>query len=114
MIDTDSWKGDVAEVKLLQQCKEAIREVVANSEVILYGSRARHTAEEISDYDILILVDGPVDMALKERLVSNVYPLELDSGAVLTLLAYSKQQWDSALYRAMTLHKNIDREGVVL
>ena len=114
MISIDSWKSSTADVELLQRCKRAIRQVVPDADVILYGSRARGDADEYSDYDILIIVNGLVDMALKEKILSNVYPLELETSAVLTLITYSKQQWDSPLYRAMPLHKNVDREGVLL
>ena len=114
MISIDSWTNSTADVELLKRCKKAIRQIVPDADVILYGSYARGDADKYSDYDILIIVNGPVDMALKEKILSNVYPLELDSGAVLTLFTYSRQQWDLPLYRAMPFHKNVDREGVLL
>ena len=114
MISIDSWRGSSVDVELLQRCKEAIRQVVPEADVILYGSRARGEADKYSDYDILIIVSGPVDMTLEKKILDNVYPLELETGAVLTLITYNKQQWDSPLYRAMPLHKNVDREGVLL
>lgn len=110
----NSWTSNAADAALLQRCKRAITDVVADAEVILYGSRARGDAHEDSDYDILVIVNGPVDMALEEKMVSNVYPLELETGAVLTLIVYSREQWNSPLYRAMPFHKNVDREGVML
>ncbi len=114
MISIDAWNGDQADVALLRQCKGAIRRVVPDADVILYGSRARGQAHEYSDYDILILVDGVVDMALKESILAQVYPLQLDAGALLTLVTYSRKQWDSPLRRAMPFHRNVDREGVIL
>jgi len=45
--------------------------------------------------------------------VSSIYPLELDTGAVLTLATFNRRQWDSRPYRDMPPHKNIDREGVL-
>lgn len=114
MLSIDSWKPDAADVGLLRRCKAAIRQVVEDSDVILYGSRARGDAGEHSDYDILIIVDGPVNMALEKKILDGVYPLEFETCEVLTLIVYSKQQWDSLLYRAMPFHRNVDREGVVL
>jgi predicted nucleotidyltransferase len=114
MISIDSWKGSNEDVELLKRCKKAIGQVVPDADVILYGSRARGDANEYSDYDILILVNGDAGLPLEQKIRSNVYPLELDSGAVLTLFVYSRQQWDTPLYRAMPFHENVDRDGVLI
>ena len=91
MISIDSWKGSAKDIELMQRCKEAIKKAVPNSDVILYGSRARGEAQEYSDYDILIIVNGPVDMDIENKIRENVYPLELETFDVLTLIIYSKQ-----------------------
>jgi len=114
MIPVDAWKPVSADVELLNRCKKAIRQVVPDADVILYGSHARGDADEYSDYDILVLTDGPADIPVHKKMIDCIYPLELDTGAVLTLAIYNKQQWDTPLYRAMPFHKNVDREGVLL
>jgi len=114
MISYESWEPRTADADLLQRCKQAIRAVVPDADVILYGSRARGDAREDSDYDLLVLVDRPADVELQKQLISSTYPLELESGAVLTLTAYSRDLWNSRLYKAMPFHENVDREGVVL
>ena len=53
-------------------------------------------------------------MAFEERILDNIYPLELETVQVLTFIVYSQQEWNLPLYRAMPLHKNVDREGVLL
>ncbi len=114
MIPVDSWKPVNADAELLKRCKKAIRQVVPDADVILYGSRARGDADEYSDYDILVLTDGPSDIPVHKKMIESIYPLELDTGAVLTLAIYNRQQWDTPLYRAMPFHENIDRDGVIL
>jgi len=114
MIPIDVWNGSREDIELLRQCKAAIRQVVLDADVILYGSRARGDADEYSDYDILVLTTGPSDIPVHEKMIESIYPLELDTGAVLTLAVYNKQQWNTPLYRATPFHKNVDREGVLL
>ena len=98
----------------LRRCKAVIAEVIRDAEVILYGSRARGEAQKYSDYDLLVLVDEPVNIDLKEKILDQVYPVQLETGRMISFIVYNKQQWRSPLYRAMPLHKNIDREGIVL
>lgn len=114
MIERESWNSTSADDRLLTECKAAIRRVAPDASLILYGSRARGDAQEHSDYDLLVLVEGAVDMQLEQSIVDQLFPLELRTGKVLTMLIYSRSQWDSTLYRAMPLHKNVTREGVVI
>jgi predicted nucleotidyltransferase len=113
MISYESWEPRTADADLLQRCKQAIRAVVPDADVILYGSRARGDAAEDSDYDLLVLVDHPADVTMHERLIASISPLE-DDGAVLTLSVYNRDLWNSKLHRAMPFHENVDREGVLL
>jgi predicted nucleotidyltransferase len=83
-------------------------------QTLFFMAHARGDANEYSDYDILIIVDGFVDMALEKRILDKIYPLEVETCQVLTFIVYSKQDWDSPLYKVMPLHKNVDRDGVIL
>ena len=46
--------------ELLPRVKQAVQETEPGAEIILYGSRARKEARSESDWDFLVLVDGPL------------------------------------------------------
>jgi len=114
MISMDAWQGHEADKALMDRCRQAIRRVVPDADIILYGSRARGDAQAYSDYDLLVLVDQPASIALKDRILSSIYPLELETGAMLTLITYNRRQWESLPYREMPFHENVERDGVAL
>ena len=94
----------------------AIRECLAknmpaNGKAILFGSQARGTAREDSDWDILIILD-------KEKLMADdydniTYPLtELgwELGAEINSVVYTAQEWEK--YRNTPFVRNVEKEGV--
>ena len=96
----------------------AIRECLAknmsaNGKEILFGSQARGTAREDSDWDILIILD-------KEELLptdydSITYPLtmlEWNLGKEINPVMYSAKEWQK--YRNIAFCKNVEREGIRL
>ncbi|MGB9887872.1 MAG: nucleotidyltransferase domain-containing protein [Moorellales bacterium] len=102
------------ERELLQRCRDLIREVVPDARVILYGSRARGDAGVESDYDLLILAKGPVNWRVEDAIREKLYPLELETGAVFSIAAFSEEEWNSPLYQAMPFSQNVRREGIIL
>lgn len=94
--------------------KQAVYDLEPRAEIILYGSRARGDARHDSDWDVLVLVDGPVDLARKQALWHQLYTLELDLEETLCPVVVSRQDWDSPLFQAMPFHDNVDHDGIML
>jgi predicted nucleotidyltransferase len=97
---------------VLSKCKTAVKKLLPDADIILFGSRARGQAKEYSDYDLLILVDQKADLKLSEKILDQLYPIELETEAMISFVVQNRNVWNSPLSREMPFHKNIDREGI--
>jgi predicted nucleotidyltransferase len=106
--------GEMHQEVLLRQVKHAILEMEPEAEIILYGSRAREDAGSESDWDFLVLVDGPVNDARVDAIRHRLYEIEWACGEVLCSVVRSRQEWDSPRYQALPFRQTVTREGMVL
>ena len=80
--------------------------------VMLYGSEARHEANEDSDVDLLVLLTGPVDHGEDSwTCIRALYPLVLEMERPIhakptDVLTYEAQE--------MPLYRNVRREGILV
>jgi uncharacterized protein len=102
------------EKNILMKCKIIISDIDPFAELILYGSRSRGEAEKESDYDLLILTDREVNLEREDIFRKQLYPIEIDSGAVLTVFLVSKKDWDLPLYKEIPFYKNVKKDGIYL
>ena len=100
--------------QLLDKIKQAISELEPGAEIILYGSRARHDAFPHSDWDLLILVDGPVSDQRTDRIRHRLYEIEWETGEVICSIVRNREQWNSSLYRATPFYQRVEKEGMRL
>ncbi len=98
----------------LCRIREAIHDVEPTARVILYGSRARGDAQPDSDWDILVLLDGPIGSNSTSAIRHRLFHLELEADIIVSAIVLSHEAWDSPLSRAMPFHANVVREGVEL
>ena len=99
---------------ILTRCRDAIKSLDPSVEVILYGSRAQGGAKPESDYDLLILTDRETTLRREDSFRRELFPIELETRAVLTVILVSRKNWDSALYGAMPFYQNVVKDGVIL
>ena len=66
----------------LQKCRALLHTLYGTRlhGIVLYGSRARGTDARESDIDLMVLLEGPVDVSQEIRRIWEVlYPLQLES-----------------------------------
>jgi predicted nucleotidyltransferase len=100
--------------ELIEQVKHAIHEVEPEAEIILYGSRSRGEALPESDWDFLILVDGPVDDKRIDNTRHRLYEIEWESGEVISSIIRNRDEWNSGLYKTMPFHQRVQEDGMRL
>ncbi len=83
-----------------------------DSEIYLYGSRARGDSKKLSDWDILILLNREqISIDTETELMDDFYELELETGEIFSPLIYSKNDWNFK-YKITPLYENIEKEGI--
>ncbi|HOS16636.1 MAG TPA: nucleotidyltransferase domain-containing protein [Bacteroidales bacterium] len=99
---------------ILQMIIQLVDKTAPDSEVYLYGSRARGNAKSFSDWDLLILINkSNVSYDFETKFMDEFYELELETGEIFTPLIYAKNDWNSN-HSITPLFENIKREGVKL
>ena len=100
--------------KLLAQIKQAVLEIEPDAETILYGSRSRHDAAPESDWDLLVLVPGPVSDERTDRIRHRLYEIEWEQGEVISSIVRNRDDWKSDFFRSVPFYQRVQREGVRL
>src|SRR5437016_1714247 len=96
---------------ILKKIREAVHSTAPQSEVFLYGSRAKGEADSHSDWDILILLNIPqISFDFEKHFLDVLYEVEIETGEVISPLIYTKDEWNR--HSITPLFENIQREGV--
>jgi predicted nucleotidyltransferase len=83
-----------------------------DSEIYLYGSRARGDAKRISDWDLLFLLNtNMISFELETTIMNEFYDLELETGEVFSPLIYSRYDWNNN-HTCTPIFDNIRKEGI--
>jgi predicted nucleotidyltransferase len=98
----------------LRQIKQAVHEVEPDADLWLFGSYARGDARPESDWDLLVLLDGPVDRDRKQTLRHCLFELELDSGEAISARIYSRDEWQSEPRQSSSFARNVCKHAIAL
>lgn len=97
-----------------KKIKETVLQLDPTAKVILYGSRARGTEHEESDWDILILVDKPTVTFKDEQVFRHkLQEVSLEAEEYISTFVYSKDDWNGR-HSVTPLYHNIQEDGIYL
>lgn len=77
----------------------------------LFGSVARGEATEDSDFDVLVLLEGP-SFAERGRVIDAMALVALEHRVVLSAVVLSTGEWQELIDRERLLPREIERDGV--
>ena len=98
--------------KLIQRIINIVNNNDPDSEVYLYGSQARGDANQLSDWDLLILLNQKkISFETETKYMDEFYEIELETGEIISPLIYSMTDWNSK-HSITPLFHNIQKEGV--
>jgi predicted nucleotidyltransferase len=97
-----------------QKIRDTIKKEDSGAQVILFGSKARGTDTEESDWDILVLLDKPnVTFKDEQNIRHKLYEVELEVEEPISTFVYTLNDWNSKM-SVTPLFKNVSREGIYL
>ena len=99
---------------ILNRILTTVKSKDSSAEVILFGSHARGTAHNESDWDILILLNSlNVNKSIEIEFRNKIYDVELEVGEAISTFVYSKQIWETK-YSLTPFYQNVKKEGILL
>lgn len=98
---------------IIKFIKETVHSHDDTAKVLLFGSRARNTARQDSDWDVIVVVDKDrIGMAEYSEYAYPLYSAGLDMGCEINVVVYTKKQWEQG--RPTMFRHNVIEEGIVL
>jgi predicted nucleotidyltransferase len=100
--------------KILKRIIGVVNNNAPDSELFLFGSRARGTSSRCSDWDLLILLNAEdFSFDFETRIMDDIYEIEIETGAVISPIIYTKKDWMKN-HQSSALYDNIMKDGMRL
>jgi DNA polymerase sigma len=102
------------EKQAIEKFKALLRERLPRHQIIMFGSRARGDAEPYSDLDLMVIVDGVVDDAVREWVSDSAWEAGYSQRLVLVPVVFSRTEWEQGSERHSLLAQAVAAEGIPL
>ena len=76
--------------------RSAVRRNDKEARILLYGSRARGTAHEHSDWDVVVILNKEVSTDARGDLSCDIWEEGQNVGEEINAFVYTQQQWNDA------------------
>lgn len=97
--------------KKLNEIIERILQVIIPDKIILFGSRARNTAKQDSDYDLMIIKsDIESEWKLEAKIYRNFIGLNVPVDVIVATPEKIEQHKDSSGY----IYKQVLKDGIIV
>ena len=97
--------------KIVEQFKELVSKKVKVHEIRVFGSRARGTATEESDLDVLVVVDR-LDHSVEKYISDCAWEVGFPEDVIVMPIVISLDKLKNSPVRSSVFIKNVYREGV--
>ncbi len=100
------------EKQVLDRFKALLQERLPRYQIIMFGSRARGDAEPYSDLDVMVIIDGMVDEAIREWVSDCAWEAGYVQGVVIVPVVFSRAEWEQGPERHSLLARAVASEGI--
>ena len=99
--------------EIMEAMHNKLHEIDPNAKAILFGSRARGTEREDSDWDILILLDKPrITLQDYDKYSYPLRELGWNIDEIINPILFSQREWNEN--RFSLFNHNVSKEGILL
>jgi len=94
-------------------CRVLAREI-RPQKIILFGSYASGSARADSDVDLLVVLKGPSELKIRNRISRMILDVNLKYDTNLSSIVVERQAWDEGPLSVLPIHEEIEEEGIRL
>ncbi|TAL67662.1 MAG: nucleotidyltransferase domain-containing protein [Bacteroidetes bacterium] len=106
---------DVDKNKILLRIKNAVQKIEPDSEIFLFGSRARGDYNEHSDWDLLIILPGELTFSRKMQVTKRLFEIELSENQLFNRIFFNRDNWlNNKLIHASPFYENVIKDYILI